>query len=438
MTQPPNIMLITFDDAVAVWKYKHAFGAALQTPNLDRICAQSTAFYSAYAQAPICSPSRASFMSGLAPHQTGITAAEKDVFSRIPPERMWPCALKKAGYFNSSGGKVMLSYPPMEEAFHSQIYSDDPKSFRIDWRVPPDISMEFGGFRGGKATIDPKHDRRFYDHQSASSAIAFLQTDRNDAPFYREVGFYGPHGPWITPRRFKDMYDEERFRQPAAWHGGLPGSAALDADYPPNFDINRVRIWRKSVRNYFSALSHADYHLGRVWDALKASPHGDDTVVIITSDHGHHLGERNRFRKHTLWEQAVNVPLIIHDPRRPEPHVVTDPVGLIDIGPTVMDYAGLDPIAETPGTSLRPLVEWGRAPDRAIPSVLRNNAAIRKGRFRFIRYEDGSTQLFDLAKDWWQAHDVGHDHPAYAELAEVHAATCMAYGLDLSALDAAA
>jgi len=104
MTSPTpsgrNIMLITFDDAVAFWKYKTVFGEVLQTPNLDRICAQSTAFHAAYTQAPVCSPSRASFMSGKAPHQSGLTTPYKEIFEKIPPREMWPYLLKQNGYFN--------------------------------------------------------------------------------------------------------------------------------------------------------------------------------------------------------------------------------------------------------------------------------------------------------------------------------------------------
>ena len=96
-----NVILITFDDAVAFWKYKTAFGEALQTPNLDRICAESTAFQAAYCQAPVCSSSRASFMSGQSPHQSGVTGPYKNYFEKIPAEAMWPYKLKQAGYFCS-------------------------------------------------------------------------------------------------------------------------------------------------------------------------------------------------------------------------------------------------------------------------------------------------------------------------------------------------
>lgn len=428
-----NVVLITFDDAVAFWKYKTAFGEALQTPNLDRICAQSTAFQAAYCQAPVCSPSRASFMSGLTPHQSGITGPYKNYFEKLSPQQMWPHELRKRGFYCSSGGKVMQGYGALEEDVHAQLFSDAPKKFRGDWQIPDHISMEFGGLRGGKAARDEKDDPRFYDHQSANSLIRFFKNLSPKAePFYREVGFYGPHGPWITPRRFKEMYAEQNFRQPKAWQAGFDESPFMEEQNTQNLDSSKRKQWRKSVRNYFSALTHTDHHLGRVWDAIKASPQAEETLVVILSDHGLHLGERNRFRKHTLWEQVANVPLILHDPRTPVPQVVSDPVALLDVGPTVMDFLGLPPLEGRIGRSLRPQMHWARAPDRAVPTFYKDSASVRKGRYRFIRYADGSTQFFDLATDWWQTRDLGQEHPAYAQMQAAHAACCKEYGLDVS------
>ncbi len=211
----------------------------------------------------------------------------------------------------------------------------------------------------------------------------------------------------------------------------------MDDDAPPNIDAGNYRFWSKSLRNYFAAVTYVDHQLGRVWDALKGSPHADNTLVILVSDHGLHLGERNRFRKHTLWEQVANVPLILHDPTRPEGKVVTDPVALIDIAPTVADYLSLPPGDPYLGQSLRPLVETdASAADRAVPTFLDRSAAIRKGRYRFIRYRDGSEQLYDLEADWWQTQDLGPGHPAYGEMRAAFEACCADYGADPAAIGA--
>ena len=437
-----NILLISLDDAVAFWHFKTVFGQALQTPNLDRICAESSAFHAAYCQAPVCSPSRASFMSGKAPHQIGVTGPDNRYFDRIPAKVMWPYLLKENGFFCSSGGKVMRGYQPLPDAVHSTIFSDDMKKFRLSRRkrVLDKLGdkagvkwMEYGGFRDGLANANPRDDRKHYDHQVANSAIAFLNDYDGEAPFYREVGLAGTHGPWATPRRFKEMYRDSGFRKPADWQNGFDDCPVMDVDAPKNLDASKAWFWKKSVRNYFSGMSHSDYHLGRIWDALKASRHADNTLVVIVSDHGFHMGERNRFRKHTLWEQVANVPLIVHDPARPKEQVVTDPVGLIDLGPTVMDYLDLPQIKGSPGRSLRPQIEGASVPNRAVPTFFHDNSAIRKENYRFIRYRDGSTQFFDLSKDWWQTSDLGPGHPDYDRIRTSHAACCKAHGFDTPA-----
>lgn len=428
-----NVLLISFDDCISYWRYKDVFGEVLQTPNLDRICATSTAFRSAYCQAPICGPSRASLMSGKMPHESGVFDNSVDVFDRVAPEQMWPFRLKESGCFCSSGGKVHHRYKPLRRPYHRVLYSDERKAFKSDMHMPPEITgkKRFGGNRGGWGTTDEKDDVTYYDYQSATSAIDFLESYEADAPFYREVGFYSPHGPHYTPVRFKEMYNARNFRRPEAWAGGYSKNPLAEDHFPANVDPDDRKWWQDSVRNYFSALSHGDYHLGRVWDALKASPHADNTVVVLMSDHGFHLGNLDRYKKTTLWEQVAGVPVIVHDPTRPEPQVIDDPVALMDVGPTVLDYAGVGPPEGGFGRSLRPLVEGGSDPDRAIPIFLHDNASIRKGDYRIIRYEDGSTQLYDLRTDFWQLHDLGPDHPAHAEMLAELVACCRACGFDV-------
>lgn len=438
-----NILLISLDDAVAFWRYKTVFGAALHTPNLDRICTQSTAFHSAYCQAPVCSPSRASFMSGKAPHQSGVTGSDKNYFDKIAPQELWPYRLRQQGYFCSSGGKVMRGFVPLPGPVHRVLFSDRRRRFTIERRKrydgpddeggPQIERVKYGGFRGGLATVNEEDDKTFYDYQVASSAAAFLRKHPAGKPFYREVGFSGPHGPWTTPKRFKEMYDTRSIKQPKVWADGFDDNAYISALTTPNIDSTRVKKWRRSVRNYFSALTHTDHHLGRVWDALKASRHAKNTIVILLSDHGFHLGERSLFRKHTLWEQVANVPLIIHDPANPVGQVVTDPVALLDVGPTVMDVLNLPAMEGCVGHSLRPLMQLETAPARVVPTFLHDNAAVRCGQYRFIRYADGSTQFYDLSTDWWQTRDLGPTHPDYAKTARAHAACCKAYGFDIAA-----
>ena len=428
----PNILFVSFDDAVAPWPYKTAFGQPLLTPNIDAICDVSTAFHAAYCPATVCNPSRASFMSGRSTHQLGVFSNKDNVFERHDPRIMWPYRLKQDGYFCSSGGKVHHGHSPLPEPVHRILYSDDQKEF-VYSPGRPIRTTQFGGYKDGRATLDPKDDDVFYDTRSAESAIAFLESYDRDEPFYREVGFHSPHSPFATPARFKDLYLVRKFQPPAAWRDGYDSNAFADARFPKQKGLvqGRLRWWKQSVRNYFSAYSLVDDQLGRVWRALKGSRHAENTIVVILADHGFHLGNKDRFEKSTLWEQVANVPLIIHLPDRAEARVITDPVSLIDIGPTVLDYAGLNRGSDTLGTSLRSYLEGGSRERQAIPTFFFRNAAIRCGDYRLIRYQDGSTQLYDVTRDFWQLHDLGEDHPDFPELYAELVRTSRAWGLEI-------
>lgn len=430
MTDCRNILLISLDDAFSYWKYRSVFGAELQTPNLDRICAVSTAFTSAYCQVPVCGPSRSSMMSALSPCELGIFDNYTNAFSVLRPEQMWSFRLKQAGYYCSAGGKVHHGYKPLAPEIHEVLYSHPAETFTIGPGRNAEV-VEFGGLMKGQGTTDPTFDDRYYDAQSAASAVRFLQSYDCKAPFYREVGFYHPHSPYKTPIRFKEIYDPATFRQPADWAGGCDRSPFAGQYMQENIDSADVDLWQKSVRNYFSALSHVDEHIGRVWDALKSSAHAEDTVVVILADHGYHPGDKNRFRKFTLWEEAAGIPLIVHDPACPEGHAVGDPVALLDVGPTVLDYAGCPPIAQCAGRSLRPQVKGQGVPDRAIPTFFFGSAAIRKGDHRYIRYQDGSCQLFDLKADPWQLRDISGDAALRRDMHSALVETCRDYGLEL-------
>lgn len=413
-----NILLVSFDDACAPWPYRTAFGEPLRLPTLESLCEVATTFQTAYAQAPICGPSRASMMTGRRPDDLGITTNGRFVFDVVPPTDCFVRDLRDAGYFCSSGGKVHHMVT-LRRPHHREIYSDARKAFSDDRRFPRPLrkqSIAYGGFRFGRSLPDGLAEDFFFDHQAADSAIAFLQDHDGTAPFYREVGFASPHSPFLTPARFREIYDPAKFHRPEEWQGYVADNPFVTENIKENEAFRDERFWQESVRNYFSSYSQADFHFGRVLAALRASRHARNTVIIVLSDHGWHLGNRNLFRKTTLWEQSLHVPLIIFDPDDPSPRVVTDPVGLIDLAPTIADYAGLPAREAWAGQSLRGMMMGGRDPDRILPSFYAQGASIRRGDYRLIRYGDGSHQLFDVVQDYWQLRDLGSDHPAFAPM----------------------
>lgn len=419
--QGKNILLVSFDDAVAPWAYKSVFDEPLQTPNLDRLCEVSTAFHAAFSQVPICGPSRASMVTGTYPHETDIFHNRKFIFNEHSPTLSWIHSLKSSGYYCSSGGKIhhKVALGPNP---HRKLYSDERKEWDPETTLPRHLrktALTFGGHRRGRATRDPKDDDIFFDHKVATSAIDFLESYDGETPFYREVGFFSPHGPHLTPGRFKEAYNAKNLKRPPEWGEYQAETDYLAARYPGYADFADEDFWQKSIRNYFGAYSHGDYHLGRVLDALKASRHAENTVVIVVADHGFHLGNRNLFQKTTLWEQSLNVPFVIYDPQNPVKREITEPVAMINLGATILDYAGVtDRPTTMHGQSLRPVVESGDFAGETVASFYRGDISIRKGPYRLIRFGNGDFQLFNSVEDPWNLKDLGSGHPAFAGMKE--------------------
>ena len=182
--QRKNILLISLDDSVSLWKYRDIFGEPLQMPNMDRICRQATVFHSAYCQSPLCGPSRASFMTGRTPHQTRVFDNRAHVFDTVDPRSTWPFRLKKNGYFCSSGGKVHHRYKPLPHRAHTTLYSDKRKGFRIDRLLPERVPQKrMGGHAGGLVTTDPADDGYYHDAMAADSFMEFLKSYDEPGPF---------------------------------------------------------------------------------------------------------------------------------------------------------------------------------------------------------------------------------------------------------------
>ena len=429
-----NVVLVAIDDGFAFWRYRTTFGATLQTPNLDRIMAQSTIFTSAYCQVPICGPSRASAMSGLSPFETGVLDNYISIFDKLRPEQMWQYRLKRAGYYCSTAGKVHHGFKPLADDLHNVLYSHP--SARVHFGPAKDSpTVSFGGISGGHGTTDTAADMHYYDARSARHAIRFLNSYDGDAPFYREVGFHHPHLPFKTPVRFKEMYDLDDFIRPEDWAQGFDVSEFTARYMVENPRFEDDEFWRKSVRNYFSAYSHVDMHIGQVWDALKASKHADNTVFVLFSDHGYHMGDKGRFRKFTLWEEAARVPLIIHDPEV-RGQQIDAPVALVDIGPTLLEYTGCAPLQPAVGQSLRGSIHGALELDRSVPTFWYGSASVRKGAYRTTLYQDGSAEFYDVEDDKWLQKNLASKHPEYAAHYADLIATCYIYGVDMLGPDA--
>jgi iduronate 2-sulfatase len=229
--------------------------------------------------------------------------------------------------------------------------------------------------------------------------------------FFLAVGFVRPHVPYTAPKEFFDLYPLEDVVMPevpademddipllgkAMAYGTIQGG-----DHRNVLDIG-PDYWREMVRAYLACVSFVDAQVGKVLDALNASPHAENTIVVFWSDHGQHLGEKRHWRKQALWEESTRVPLAIRLPKSAGGGQSSDgAVSLIDIYPTMLDLCNLPRVKGLEGTSLLPLLEDPtlRRTEPVITTWHYRNHAARSLNFRYIRYRDGTEELYDHRSD---------------------------------------
>jgi arylsulfatase A-like enzyme len=236
---------------------------------------------------------------------------------------------------------------------------------------------------------------------------------RHKKPFFIALGLHKPHLPWDAPKKYFDRLDLKTIQLPKVPQhdlADLPEAGRLFARAKVGFSrvddhqaITEVDgAWEKLVRAYLATSTFADANVGRILDALKASDYSANTIVVLWGDHGWHLGEKQHWRKMSLWEQGTRTPLIIKVPQATGNGTrIQAPVSLQDIFPTLIDLCGLEADQEIDGNSLKPLlVNPQTAWDK--PVVISHgpgNFAVRKGAWRLIHYADGSEELYNVEAD---------------------------------------
>jgi arylsulfatase A-like enzyme len=406
--RPPNILFIAIDD-LNDWVGCLGGHPQVQTPHMDRLARRGTLFANAHCQAPICNPSRASLLTGLRPSTSGVYALNP-WFRTGEAWRDWvtlPQYLERHGYVTLTTGKVYHdAYPPPKDRANG-------KEFTV-WGYHggffPRPKTRFVQTPGKVALMDwgvyPERDEEQDDWKVADWAIERLKAPPKQ-PFFLAVGFRHPHVPCYATRKWFDLYPEKTL--------ALPPVKADDRDDTPRFSwylhwkLPEPRLawlqahdqWRPLVRSYLASVSFVDSQVGRVLEALAASGLAENTLVILWSDHGWHLGEKGITGKNTLWERSTRVPLIVAGPGVAAGARCTRPVELLDLYPTLVDWCRLPPRKGLEGHSLATLLRDARA-ERPWPALTThgpNNHAVRTERHRYIRYADGSEELYDLHAD---------------------------------------
>ena len=255
--------------------------------------------------------------------------------------------------------------------------------------------------------IFPDDDNLMPDMKCAKWAVDQL-SQKHDKPFFIGVGFYRPHVPMFATKKWFDMHPKDKIKLPAVPSDDLKDLSQYAIDLtnlehvsPTHEWVTGAGQWEHAVQSYLASVTFADHCLGLVLDALEKSEYADNTIIALFSDHGFHLGEKERWAKRSLWEDGTRVPVVVAAPGHKAAQKTNRPAELLDIFPTLLELAGLPKDETQEGQSLVPLMknpkrEWKHP---AITSFGLGNYSIRSTHFRFIQYFDGSQELYDLRDD---------------------------------------
>lgn len=398
----PNVLFMAIDD-LNDWIGCLGGHPDVKTPNLDALAARGVLFSNAHCAAPACNPSRAALMTGIRPSTSG-------VYTNSQPWRKSPVlrdAVAIPQHFMAHGYKVIGS----GKIYHSNY--PDPPSWQEYWPSQKDNKPN-DPVRKEKSPAAKAHfdwgpldvpAEQMGDWQVADWVISQLGK-QHEKPFFLGCGFFRPHLPWYVPRKYFDMYPPDKITLPNVKEDDLDDvppagkrMALKDGDHARVLEHN---AWRQAVQGYLASISFVDDCVGRVITALDNSPHRDNTLVVLWSDHGWHLGEKLHWRKFALWEEATHNVLMVVAPGTTSPGGrCPATVNLLDIYPTLIDLCGLEPKKELEGNSLLPLLKnpqakWDRP---TLTTHERNNHSVRSDRWRYIQYADGSEELYDHSVD---------------------------------------
>ena len=426
----PNVLFISVDDmndATTLFNPSHP----IRTPELERLASRGIFFTRAYCASPSCHPSRMSVLTGTRPHRTGIYENNTDASDLLATIRTLPRLFRESGYFVCGAGKTF--HHESDWAFHDRASFEEYLLMSINEPYPSVklTGMSWFGTRNTDWGIFPYDASLTADHRTVEYAERQLKR-KHDRPFFLSVGIYKPHSPFFAPKSYFDAYPLPSLRMPdlpsddmADLPTGAISLQQLRSATGPGRSYGSGRgfwqglqrandsfpgIYKSFLQAYYACSSFADDMIGRVVRALEQSDYRDNTIIVLWSDHGFHTGEKEQIEKFALWEKTTHVPLIFMTPGGVRNRRIDQPVDLTSIYPTLAELCGLPLHREAVGKSLVPLL-YGQ-PLELPPAVMtyrEGNHAVRTARWRFIRYADGSEELYDHDVDPGEYRNIASD-----------------------------
>lgn len=439
----PNVLFVSIDD-LNDWIEPLKGHPQAITPNFNRFAKRSVCFTNANCPSPGCNPSRTAIMSGLAPYTSGVYSNYQDWREVIPDRKTIGAYFRQHDYFSCGAGKMFHYHmvdpdcwdeywPSQEQNMPDEAFPDFAKSRLATTvnRSPKTMNMPafhqmYGMFDWSPLEVS---DEQMGDFKSVDYVLRQLNQPRNQ-PLFLACGIYRPHLPWYVPKKYFDLFPLEEVVLPKRLENDLGDVGPRVRDIAQRGgDYHRHVVAagqsKKAVQGYLASIAFADAMLGRLLDGLDASGQRDNTVVVLWSDHGWQLGEKQHWRKFALWDNVVRSVLMIHVPEQApglaegsaDGQLCHRTVSLQDIYPTLVDICGLPENGQIDGQSLVPLL---KRPERdwdhvALTTYDFGEFSVRSERFRYTRYIDGSEELYDHLADSEEWHNLARD-PRYSKI----------------------
>lgn len=413
----PNVLLICVDDLKPLLA---CYGdATVKSPNIDRLAKRGLRFERAYCNQAVCAPSRHALMLGLRPQTLGIYDLASRFRPVVPEAVTWSQHFIAHGYQAEAMGKIY-------HTGHGN--GDDAASWSVPlWRTGGNGVAQYHIAANKPKTADGRgaayESAEVADDAYADGAIAAKAEVRIKAlkdagkPWFLGVGFLKPHLPFNAPKRYWDMYQRADFAVPPRMvpldappyapqfggelrqYAGIPAKGELDDD-----------LTRALIHGYHATVSYMDAQVGKVLDALDASGQADNTIIVLWGDHGFHLGDHGMWCKHTNYEQAARIPLLIAGPGIKPGSATTALIETVDLYPTISAFAGLPAPTKLDGISQAEVLRGATGTrDHVIhvyPRGKRLGRAIRTERWRLVEWkepgasaESAELELYDYEQD---------------------------------------
>ncbi len=422
--KPMNVLMLMADDLNS-WLLENPerYTGKIIAPKLKGLAESGVNFKYAYCAAPVCSPSRTAFFSGVAPWKSGVYNNAQTINKSEALNQ--DAVLSLAGLFKK-GGYDTFGYGKITHGWDQKDHWDEHVGHKRD-PAPPGAPL--AGLSGGEQDWGPIHltEEQMNDTGGADKAIAVLKR-KHEKPFFLAYGSFNPHMPWYVPKKYFDLYPLDQIVLPelkADDLDDLPPMAKAVSDGIGSFADKVIKAGKhkEAVQAYLATTTYVDTQMGRVLDALEKGPYKDNTIVVFLTDHGLHLGEKHHWQKTTLWEEGTHSLLMIRAPGVTKPGGVSERfVSLLDIYPTLAELCGLTPPAYLDGRSLVPLlkdpkVPWGSTAITGLCTKGRKEGdafiSIRHELGRYTRYGVKEEEFYDTTKDPHEWTNQA-DNPEYA------------------------